>query len=324
MRALDQLEHVTELGPFVQGVVDLSPRATLTAGSRYDRVSFRVRDRLVGDSSVDVKYRDDSGRRLMAALSGSLGATLRAAERLTVYASAGSSFETPTTTELANRPDTAGGFNVQLNPQRAWTIEAGARGVVKRATWDVTLFHADVRNALVAFEIPASPQRRFFRNAGSARHRGVELAAGAGLLPGVDLRVTWTYSDFRYRRFAFTAGGTTHVLDGRELPGIPRNALRLALRAQRRVWGEVETLYTSGALVDDTLSRRTSPWWVTNLRLGWDGAIGGSRVAPFAALQNLFNRAYVGSVVINAAGGRYYEPAPGRNVYLGVTIGAGK
>jgi iron complex outermembrane receptor protein len=103
------------------------------------------------------------------------------------------------------------------------------------------------------------------------------------------------------------------VLDGRSLPGIPRNTLRLALRGTRRggAWGELETLYTSGYLVNDTLSVTTSPWWATNLRVGWRGA--------FVAVQNLFNRKYVGSVVINAAGGRYYEPAPGRNAYLGLS-----
>jgi len=67
--------------------------------------------------------------------------------------------------------------------------------------------------------------------------------------------------------------------------------------------------------VDDTLSRQTSPWWVTNLRVGREGG----RVAPFVAFQNVFNRKYVASVVVNAAAGRYYEPAPGRNMYLGVT-----
>ena len=128
VRSLDQLEHVTELGPFVQGVVGVAPRTTLTAGLRYDRVSFDVRDRLIGDSTTDLKYRNDSGRRVMAALSGSLGATLQASNVVTLYASAGSSFETPTTTELANRPDTAGGFNRDLSPQRAWTYEVGARG----------------------------------------------------------------------------------------------------------------------------------------------------------------------------------------------------
>jgi iron complex outermembrane receptor protein len=322
VRTLDQLEHVTEFGPFVQAVVGLAARSTFTAGLRYDRVSFDVRDRLVGDSSADVKYRNDSGRRVMAALSGSLGATLQAGDALTIYASTGSSFETPTTTELANRPDTAGGFNSGLAPQRAWTYEVGARG----PSWELALYQADVRNALVGFEIPGSPGRRFFRNAGSARHRGVELTAGAAPLPGLDFRVTWTYSDFRYRHYAFTAGGggTTHVLDGQRLPGIPRHALRLALRARpaslRKTWVELETQHASRYAVDDTLPRETSPWWVTNLRAGWDGV----RVAPFVAVQNLFNRKYVGSVVVNAAAGRYYEPAPGRNVYVGLTIGSGR
>jgi len=320
VRSLDQLEHVTELAPFVQTVVDVTARSTLTAGLRYDRVTFDVGDRLVGDSSSDLKYRNDSGRRVMAALSGSLGATLRASDAVTVYASTGSSFETPTTTELANRPDTAGGFNTGLSPQRAWTYEAGARG----RRWEVAVYQADVRNELVSFEIAGSPGRRFFRNAGSARHRGVELAAATTLLRGVDVHVTWTYSDFRYRRYAFTAGGTNHVLDGRRLPGIPEQALRLALRARpaalRGGWGEIETHYASGYAVDDTLSRETAPWWVTNLRLGWDG----THLAPFVAVQNAFNRKYLGSVVINAAAGRYYEPAPGRNLLVGLTLGAGR
>ena len=315
VRSLDQLEHVTEIGPFVQAMVDVAPRSTVTAGLRYDRVSFGVSDRLVGDSTTDVKYRNDSGHRVMAAFSGSLGATLRASEAVTLYAITGSSFETPTTTELANRPDAAGGFNRDLSPQRAWTYEVGARG----AGWEVALYQADVRGALVSFEIPASPGRRFFRNAGSARYRGVELSAGTSIVRGLDGRVTWTYSDFRYRRYAFTAGGTTHVLDGRRLPGIPQQALRLALRARpaalRGVWGEIETQYMSRYAVDDTLSRQTSPWWVTNLRVGREGG----RVAPFVAFQNVFNRKYVASVVVNAAAGRYYEPAPGRNMYVGLT-----
>ena len=319
VRSLDQLERVMEIGPFVQGVVDVAPRATLTAGMRYDRVSFAVADRLIGDSTADVKYRNDSGERVMAAFSGSLGATLKAGAAVTVYASTGSSFETPTTTELANRPDTAGGFNRDLSPQRAWTYEVGARG--DGGGWEVAVYQADVRDALVSFEIPASPGRRFFRNAGSARYRGVEFTAGAAIVRGLEGRVTWTYSDFRYRRYAFTAGGTTHVLDGRRLPGIPQQALRLALRARpaawRGVWGEIETQYASRYAVDDTLSRQTSRWWVTNLRAGWE--VRGGRLAPFVAFQNVFNRKYVASVVVNAAAGRYYEPAPGRNMYLGVT-----
>ena len=76
--------------------------------------------------------------------------------------------------------------------------------------------------------------------------------------------------------------------------------------------------------MSDTLNTRAAPWWVTNVRVGWDGKVGGMRLAPFLGINNAFNHLYVSSVVINAARDRFYEPAPGRNVYLGLTIGAGR
>jgi iron complex outermembrane receptor protein len=326
-RALDQLERVSELGPFVQSVVEVTPRITVTSGLRYDRVSFRVHDRLVTGTNPD-----DSGERVMSALSGSFGLAVNPAERATLYVNAASSFETPTTTELANRPNGAGGFNDSLGPQRAWSYEVGARGAHgygDRYTWSLALFQADVKDELISYEVPGVPQRRFFRNAGSARHRGIELGAGARLSEGTRATIAWTYSNFRYRayRFSATDGGPVFVLDGRELPGIPRHNVRLALRGQpswgRGVWSEIETMHLSGYFVDDTLLTRTNPWWHTNVRLGWDGTAGGGtvRLSPFVAVNNVFNRHYIGSVVINAARGRYYEPAPGRHLYVGASAG---
>ncbi len=325
VRALDQLEHVTEIGPFVQNALQLSSRATLTAGLRYDWVTFRVTDRLVTAANPD-----DSGERLMRALSGSLGLAVNPARDVTIYANVGSSFETPTTTELANRPDTAGGFNPALDPQTAWTYEAGARGTASgRANWNVAVFQANVANELISYEVPSSPQRRFFRNAGTARHRGLEVGGEINVLPGLALGGAYTYSDFRYMKYAFSPDTTTtFVLDGRTLPGIPSHAVHVTLRAQpsvaRGAWIEIETAHASGYLVDDTLAVRTSPWWMTTARLGWEGRVGRTRLAPFFGINNVFNRLYVGSVVINAARGRYYEPAPGRNVYLGFSFGAGR
>jgi iron complex outermembrane receptor protein len=324
-RSLDQLERVTELGPFVQSAVHLTRRVTLTAGLRYDWVRFAVADRLVSSSNPD-----DSGDRLMRAVSGSLGLAVNPARDLTLYANAGSSFETPTTTELTNRPDTAGGFNPTLEPQRAWTYEAGGRGAIgTRGDWSLALFQAEVTDELISYEVPGSAQRRFFRNAGSSRHRGVELGAGFTLLPGLRLRAAYTLSDFRYVRYAFSPDTLPpRVLDGRALPGIPKHALRLTLRLaprpERGTWVEVETTGTASTLVDDTLSLRTAPWWTTNVRLGWVGRVGRTSLEPFVAANNVFNRLYVGSVVINAARGRYYEPAPRRNLYVGLSIGMGR
>jgi iron complex outermembrane receptor protein len=47
----------------------------------------------------------------------------------------------------------------------------------------------------------------------------------------------------------------------------------------------------------------------------------GFRVQPFVSVQNIANRRYVGSVVVNAAGGRYFEPAAARSLRFGLTLG---
>jgi iron complex outermembrane receptor protein len=294
----------------------------LTAGLRYDWVKFSVNDHLITGTNPD-----DTGERLMQALSGSLGLALNPSRTLTVYGNVASSFETPTTTELANSPSGAGGFNTGLDPQKAVNYEVGARGTLgDRFSYTGALFQANVRDALVPYEIAAP--RFYYRNAGSTRHRGVELSGTAQVMDGLSVNVIWTYSNYRYRDYSFTDSLGTHVLDGRELPGIPKNWFHTIVRAQpaafRGVWAEVQQSYSSGYLVSDVQPTRTSPWWATNVRLGWEGKVGQVQLAPFLGINNAFNHLYVSSVVINAARDRFYEPAPGRNAYVGLTVGAGR
>ncbi|HMA22007.1 MAG TPA: TonB-dependent receptor, partial [Gemmatimonadaceae bacterium] len=322
VRSLNQLEYVNEFGPFVQSALELSPRTTIMAGLRYDWVKFAVRDRLIAGTNPD-----DSGERLMRALSGSLGIAVNPFRNLTVYGNVASSFETPTTTELANSPSGAGGFNTGLKPQHAWNFALGARASLdRRFTYSVALFKAEVRDALVPYEI-ATP-RFFYRNAGSTRHHGLEVGGDLSLSPGLSLSAAWTYSDYRFREYSFTDAAGTHVLNGRPLAGIPDNWLHLTIRAQPAalagVWAELQPTYSSGYLVSDISNTRTSPWWSTNVRVGWDGRAGSMRLAPFIGINNAFNHQYVSSVVINATRGRYYEPAPGRNAYLGISLAAGR
>jgi outer membrane receptor protein involved in Fe transport len=127
----------------------------------------------------------------MQALSGSLGIALNPSRAFTLYGNVGSSFETPTTTELANSPSGAGGFNTGLNPQKAVNYEVGARGTLgERFSYTGALFQANVRDALVPYEIAAP--RFYYRNAGSTRHRGVELSGSAQVLAGLSVNVIWT------------------------------------------------------------------------------------------------------------------------------------
>jgi iron complex outermembrane receptor protein len=318
VRQLDQLEHVTEIGPFAQLVLTLE-RTTLTLGARYDWVSFSVDDRLITPTNPD-----DSGRRLMHAPSGFVGLARSLGRRTMAYANVGTSFETPTTTELANRPDSAGGFNTGLGPQHATSLEIGARGTTSgtRLGWSVALYHAAVSGELIAYQVPASPGRVFYQNAGHSRHDGLEIGANARVVPGVTLLVAWTQSDFRYTSYVSSGND----LSGRAIPGVPEQWLHFLWQVRpafaRGAWLELDQTYSSSVLVDDTLNTRAAAWWRHDVRLGWDGEASGGQVHPFIGMNNVFDAKYVGSVVINAANGRYYEPAPGRNVYVGLSVSA--
>ncbi len=59
---------------------------------------------------------------------------------------------------------------------------------------------------------------------------------------------------------------------------------------------------------------------LANLRAGVRRELSGWSVEGFARVDNLFARDYVGSLIVNEAQGRYYEPAPGRQWLLGLDV----
>jgi iron complex outermembrane receptor protein len=311
-RTLDQDERVRELGPFVQLLLTPASSVTLVGGVRYDRVRFEVADRLPEDG-------DQSGATSMGAVSVSGGVVFRLLEQLAPWASVSTAFETPTTTELVNRLEGGGGLNPGLEPQRATNYEVGVRGSLRPVLrYEAVVFHSDVRDALIPFEVPSEPGRRFFRNAGSIRHRGVELGVDVLLPSGLSARGTYTYARNRFREFRTEDA----VFDGNAVPGVPRHRAYLTVGwvRPRGAWGLVEHTYTAAYHVDDANAAQVQSYHVSNVRGGWVGDVGRVRFRPFLAVLNVLDERYAASAVVNARGGRYFEPAPGRNFLLGLGI----
>jgi iron complex outermembrane receptor protein len=318
-RQLDQLERVGTAAAFAQGTAALGARTTLLAGLRADRVRFAAEDRLVSATNPD-----DSGERTMHAVSPSVGVSVEVAPGVAFYANAATAFETPTTTELANRPTEAGGFNPALSPQRARSVEAGMNGARPIGTrlalsWQLAAYHTRLTDALVPFEVPDAPGRQFFRNAGQATHRGVE--AGTALLVGsvATVRAAYTLTDARFDRYAVGAASFA----GRRVPGVAPERLDLAVlvRGPRGAFVELEQRTQSWTPADDANRARSPGWSVATVRgVAPELRLAGVRVAPFAGVANLFGRRWDAAVTVNAAGQRYYEPGPGRTVYLGTDL----
>ena len=310
---LDQLERVRAVGVFALARVPLGTRADLSAGLRRDHFAFSVTDRFTtGDA-------DDSGERTMHALSPTLALHVSPAPGLALFANVATAFETPTTTELANRPDGAGGFNPDLEPQRTLSFEAGARHNGAALEWEVAAWRARVTDALVPFEVPSAPGRQFYRNAGSATRHGVEAAIGAEWPRDLEWRLAWTWIDARFDDF--TVDSTSFSRN--RVPGIAPHRVDLGVTRRGERWlAGLEATYSAAVPVDDANSAEAQPFTVLDGRAEWRLHSGGdSGIWLFGGIRNLLDEQYVGSVVVNAFGGRFYEPAPGRSVYVGARAG---
>ncbi len=306
--SLDQVETVQNLAVFGQAHFDLG-RVFLQAGVRGDRLRFAADDRLLDNG-------DQSGHRIFHAVSPSFG-VLVPMRGASVYGNVATSFESPTTTELVNRPDVAlGGFNPDLDPQRTRGAEVGMRGLapVPDFRMDFAAFMMRVDGLLTPFQTDAGGDRVFYRNQGRTSHSGIELSADWSASGPVDLFAWYTWS-----RFVFVDGPN----EDEDLPGLPVHRFFGEIRwTTGPLVARAQVEAASGMSVDDPGSARTDAYAIGHLYAAWSQISLGKalRMTPHVSVRNLLDARYLGSVVVNARGGRFYEPAAGRNWLVGVRV----
>lgn len=303
---LRQDETAESYGVFLQDEIALAPRLAVTLGVRYDRVRLGVDDGFLEDG-------DDSGARTLTDTSFSAGLGYRFTDSDHAYLRIASSFETPTINELAN-PD-GGGFNPDLGPAEAVNAELGVKGERGDLRYQAAVFSIRVDDQLVPFELPDQPERTFFRNAGKSRRDGVELAAQWRFLPHWRIHVAYTLADYEFRRFS--RDGTDFA--GNRIPGTPRRRLFAGLAYERDGgYARIDVDLVGRRFADDANETRVSGYEVVDVRAGRRIVAGGWRWEPYIGINNLFDREYHDNLRVNAFGGRFFEPAPGRHAYLGI------
>jgi iron complex outermembrane recepter protein len=311
---LDQLERVDNLGLFAQLAAHPASRLTVLGGLRYDWFEFKADDRFFGNGDPD-----DSGSRTLDAISPSVGLTFAVTDDAQLYGNVGKTFETPTTVELGNRADGAGGLNPNLEPQEATSYEIGGRTLLaQRLALQLAAYYADVTNSLIPFQVPDAPGRDYFQNAGSATHRGIEFGATAVPVDGLSVQVAYTLTDAKYDNF-LDRNGNQHA--GNDVPGVaPQRAEAVVTVAPGGFPGFValENRYVSKIAANDGNTAFSPAYTLTDLRAGFnDLRLGQVTLSPFGGITNIFDKDYNTSVAINAFGGRFFESGPGRSFYFG-------
>lgn len=294
-----------------------APAWTATLGVRSSVVRYDSQDHY-----VTAQNPDDSGARRFTNTSPVAGLVFHATPDLNVYASYGQGFETPTFAEIAYNP-TGTGLNFGLNPATSRAIEIGAKAIVaQKHRINVAIFHIDTDDEIITDT--ATGGRNTFKNAGKTRRNGAEFLWD-GELPAnlyAHVALTWLRATFAD---SFTTGAPPlPVPAGNRLPGVPPQQAYGELAWKPGIWGGfntgLEVQYVGKIYVNDRNTDAAPAYTVFNARVGLAQKTGRATFTEFVRLNNMFDRKYVGSVIVGDTNGRFFEPAPGRNWFVGANI----
>ena len=311
----DEDDEVSATDFYAQAEWQFAERWSAHAGLRTSRVEFTSDDHFIIPGNPN-----DSGARTYSETTPVAGLLYRHTKNLSFYGTVGEGFETPTFAELAHQNPPATGLNFALEASRSRHAELGVKTILPNlARVNAALFGIETRDEIVVDVNQGG--RTTFKNAGKTERVGFELAAQTAMPGPFGAQFAYTHLDATFKEgFSSTVlGNTVTVPAGNSLPGVPKNQAygQISYR-QPRFYIYLEALYRSKVPVNDANSEFADAYTVFNLvgALVQQGA--GWRISEYVRMDNVTDRNYVGSVIVNEGNGRFYEPSPRRNMSAGI------
>ena len=316
---------------FAQADYELPAGLLLTAGASYNRLRYNIaRVSSAAANPAGYVVTQDFRPQVLPRL-----ALLKEiTSQISAYASVSTGFSPPTEAEL--RPSD-GSLNLDLQAERGTSYEVGSRGTLLggRLNFDVALFDFELRNTIVSRLDAQSFQ--LYSNSGNTHQRGAEVAASgylwrpaapaAAASPAAGLRLwgSYAYNHFRFGEYESDRGVS---YSGNRLTGTAPHTLSagLAFSQQLGFYLSPTASHQASIPLNDANTDYAAGYWVFGSRAGWRRTLAGRlEVDVYGGVENATNRRYSLGNDLNAfvtpTGGRYFQPAPGRNYYTGVLLG---
>jgi iron complex outermembrane receptor protein len=305
----DETNRATTLDPYLRASWQ-KENLTLEGGLR--RVNARY-----SSEDVFMVNGDQSGASRFNGYLPVVGLRWQLSPQLQAHAAIGRGLETPTLNEAAYRPDGSSGFNADLNASRSTSAEIGLRGRNAAGLWSAVLFDIRTRDEIVS--AGTANGRATFTNGGTTRRQGLELSSEYGL-GNFTLTSAYTYLRARY------GSGTATIPAGNRLPGIPEQQffaqLGWAPGFAASIGGlfTLEARHTGSVFANDANTARAKDHTLLGLSARFEQTTGAWTWRQFLRIDNLNDRKYVGSVIVNDSNSRFFEPGLGRSLSAGVEL----
>lgn len=318
----DEDNTLWNLDPYLQASYHFAPDWTLDAGLRYSNVHFKSKDKFLANG-------DNSGKTDYQKLLPSMALSWQILPELMTYASYAQGFETPTFTEMSYPANTAENRSFSLKAAESETYEMGLKSVSTLGDFTVAIFQTQTENDIVSAENDNG--RSTFRNADKTLREGVELSWNKNLWRDLTAQASYSYIDATFDADIpeiLNQNGSiavSRVESGNYIPGIAKNQAFLSLgwKPENGLSAGLDVRYSDRIYVNDTNTEYAPSYTVAGANVGYHWKMQDWAVNTFARVDNLFDKDYSGSVIVNESSrpeGRYYEPAEGRNWSAGLSV----
>ncbi|WP_407480659.1 TonB-dependent receptor family protein [Acinetobacter baumannii] len=309
----DEDNTLWNIDPYLQASWQFLPTWRLDTGVRYSNVHYKSEDNYLSNG-------DDSGKTDYDKVLPSVALSWQILPELMAYVSYAKGFETPTFTEMAYRPDGQSGFNFDLTASTSDTYETGLKSQNQLGDFTLAVFQTKTKDDIVS--AGNSNGRSTFRNADKTLREGVEFAWNKKLWRDLIATASYSYLEATFDADIPALGNIAQISSGNAIPGIAKNQAyaSLAWQPSHGLYGGVDVQYMDKVYVNDTNSDAAPSYSVTSANVGYAWVMGDWKVNSFARVDNLFDKKYVGSVIVNDGNSRYFEPADGRNWSAGLRV----
>ena len=308
----DEDNTLWNLDPYLQASYALNQDWNLDAGLRYSNVHFKTEDKFLSNG-------DNSGKTTYEKLLPSVALSWKIVPELTAYASYAQGFETPTFTEMAY-PAADSSTPFDLKASESETYELGLKSDNTLGQFTAAVFYTVTEDDIVPLKNYYG--KSTFRNADQTVRQGVELSWNKNVWRDLTAQASYSYLDATFDKDTANVEGATPIQAGNYIPGIAKNQafLSLSWKPQNGLRAGMDVRYSDKIYVDDKNSDSAPSYVVAAANIGYNWTVNDWAFNTFARVDNLFDKDYSGSVIVNESNSRFFEPAEGRNWSAGLNV----
>lgn len=308
---------------FLNTQFDLPNDWYLTAGISYNNLEYDI-NRLVANDGNGVEGLVE--KNFEPQFIPRIGIAKKITPKITAHASAGLGFSPPTIEEIRTNE---GSINLNLEAETGTNFELGLRGIALEGKlgFDAVVFLFKLDDSIIQQANPDTTRDTFvFRNAGKTDQRGFELNANyllidnySGFLRRAQLNLAYSYHDFEFVDYNTSNGD----FSGNEMTGIPPHSLFSSLNIETApgLYANLSYTFTDEIPLEDDNSVYSDSYQLVQTKIGYRASFfHGVEADVYFGIDNILDERYSLGYDINAFGGRYYQPAPERNWFLGVKL----